>query len=221
MPYETFFNLPSHKRNLITQLALEEFATRPYSRASITNIVDRAGIAKGSMYQYFKNKKDLFLYLIEIAGQAKLAYLSEKSDIDWGDFFTAYRDTMHYGIEFNIHHPLEHGLIGRISDLPFADEVIDKMKKTSQDFIVNLITMAQQKGQVRTDLPPDLIAYYVNTLSTELSTYLASRVNIPATPAALVEHSDKLMALDLNTIVDQLTDLIKNGIRHQQKQVNA
>jgi AcrR family transcriptional regulator len=76
MPKTTFFNLPEEKRRLILDLAIEEFAERDYKSASISNIVARAGIAKGSLYQYFEDKHDLYLYLIELAGEEKKVFLA-------------------------------------------------------------------------------------------------------------------------------------------------
>jgi AcrR family transcriptional regulator len=64
MPKPTFLNLPDEKRKRITELALDEFSTYPYRQASLSRIVSRAGIAKGSMYQYFENKLDLYRWLV-------------------------------------------------------------------------------------------------------------------------------------------------------------
>jgi AcrR family transcriptional regulator len=64
MPKPTFLNLPDDKRERITELALDEFSTHPYRQASLSRIVARAGIAKGSMYQYFENKLDLYRWLV-------------------------------------------------------------------------------------------------------------------------------------------------------------
>jgi TetR/AcrR family transcriptional regulator len=53
MPKQTFFNLPDEKRDLITDVVIDEFADNDYDKVSISRIVQRAGIAKGSFYQYF------------------------------------------------------------------------------------------------------------------------------------------------------------------------
>ena len=66
MPKETFFNLPEAKRQRIIDLALAEFAEKDYDTASISRIVSQAGIAKGSFYQYFENKEDLYTYLLTL-----------------------------------------------------------------------------------------------------------------------------------------------------------
>ena len=62
---ETFLRLPEEKRNRFLEAAWEEFTTVPFSRASINQIIRRAGIPRGSFYQYFTDKSDLFTYLME------------------------------------------------------------------------------------------------------------------------------------------------------------
>jgi len=77
MPKGTFSNLPEVKRRRIIDAALEEFSANSYGRASLTRITRQAGIAKGSMYQYFDDKFDLYCYLLRLAGERKLAFISE------------------------------------------------------------------------------------------------------------------------------------------------
>lgn len=64
MPTNTFFNLPAEKKNKILKAANKEFARVPLEQASIKNIVEDAEIARGSFYQYFENKQDLFEYIM-------------------------------------------------------------------------------------------------------------------------------------------------------------
>lgn len=77
MPNQTFFNLPDKKRQTIADLAIAEFANNDYQNASITKIVKQAKIAKGSFYQYFEDKKELYLYLVDLASKKKLAFLQQ------------------------------------------------------------------------------------------------------------------------------------------------
>jgi len=64
MPQETFFNLPDDKRNLIISSAMQEFSQSNYNTASINQICKKAKIAKGSFYQYFNDKLDLYVYIM-------------------------------------------------------------------------------------------------------------------------------------------------------------
>lgn len=61
---ETFLRLPEEKRNRFLEAAWEEFTAVPYADASINKIIRRAGIPRGSFYQYFTGKTDLFTYLL-------------------------------------------------------------------------------------------------------------------------------------------------------------
>lgn len=57
---DTFLRLPEEKRNRFLQAAWEEFTTASFAEASINQIVRRARVPRGSFYQYFLDKWDLF-----------------------------------------------------------------------------------------------------------------------------------------------------------------
>jgi AcrR family transcriptional regulator len=63
--YETFEKLPVSKKEQILQVCIEEFAQNGYKNASTNTIVKRLGISKGVLFLYFKNKRNLYLYLVE------------------------------------------------------------------------------------------------------------------------------------------------------------
>ncbi|HWQ73907.1 MAG TPA: TetR/AcrR family transcriptional regulator, partial [Syntrophomonas sp.] len=63
--YETFEKLPDGKKEQIIQVCIEEFVENGYKNASTNTIVKRLGISKGLLFLYFKNKKQLYLYLAE------------------------------------------------------------------------------------------------------------------------------------------------------------
>lgn len=59
------------KRAAITQAATEVFARKGFQGASVDDIAAAAGVSKGTLYGYFKNKEDLF-YATFQAFQARL-----------------------------------------------------------------------------------------------------------------------------------------------------
>lgn len=65
MPTSTFFRLDQDKQTKILNAAKEEFTKVPLEEASIANIVKSAEIPRGSFYQYFSGKEDVFYYLFE------------------------------------------------------------------------------------------------------------------------------------------------------------
>ncbi len=48
------------KRESIIQAAIEVFGKNNFKNSSISEIVQKANVAEGTIYQYFKNKEDLF-----------------------------------------------------------------------------------------------------------------------------------------------------------------
>lgn len=62
MPTNTFFHLPEEKQQRLLDAAQIEFSRHSLQEASIANIVKLAEIPRGSFYQYFENKEDLYFY---------------------------------------------------------------------------------------------------------------------------------------------------------------
>ncbi len=48
------------KRQAIMEAAIDVFGKNSFQSANISEIAKRAGVAEGTIYQYFKNKEDLF-----------------------------------------------------------------------------------------------------------------------------------------------------------------
>ena len=65
MPTDTFNKLPEEKKTKVILAAKKEFTRASLKEASIKNIVEEAGIARGSFYQYFESKEDLLQYLLK------------------------------------------------------------------------------------------------------------------------------------------------------------
>jgi AcrR family transcriptional regulator len=63
MPKKTFLNLSAAKRQRFVKAARAEFAARNYAAANLDEICRKAGIPKGSLYQYFENKRDLYDFI--------------------------------------------------------------------------------------------------------------------------------------------------------------
>ena len=53
------------RKQTIVEAATECFARRGYHNTSISDIIDRAGIARGTFYLYFKSKHDVFRFILD------------------------------------------------------------------------------------------------------------------------------------------------------------
>src|SRR4029453_16987218 len=56
---------PEARRSQLLSVALDLFAARGYHATSISHIIDRASVARGTFYQYFRSKKQIFDQLLD------------------------------------------------------------------------------------------------------------------------------------------------------------
>ena len=63
MPRKTFMNLPPERQKRIINVSLEEFSQNDFESASLSAIISRLNLAKGSFYRYFESKESLYAYL--------------------------------------------------------------------------------------------------------------------------------------------------------------
>ena len=89
MPTPTFLRLPEEKRETLLQAAWHEFVRVPYADASINRIIREAGIPRGSFYMYFRDKEELFRYLMELRLEGLIQLLTDLLDRLDGDLFAA------------------------------------------------------------------------------------------------------------------------------------
>lgn len=88
MPKKTYFNLDEDKQQRILDAAKEEFSRVPLVEASISNIIKIANIPRGSFYQYFENKEDLYFYYFDTIRQNQTKKFGELLKQNQGDVVT-------------------------------------------------------------------------------------------------------------------------------------
>lgn len=81
-----FNSLKPEKQELIINAAINEFVKSGFEKASTNEIVKEAKISKGSLFNYFNSKKDLYLYLIEYVVQI-VKKIYEQIDLNETDIF--------------------------------------------------------------------------------------------------------------------------------------
>ncbi|AST93675.1 MULTISPECIES: TetR family transcriptional regulator [Sutcliffiella] len=96
MPKQTFFNLPEHKKKKLLESAEMEFARVPLFEASIANIIKMAGISRGSFYQYFEDKDDIYIYLVDEKVKTAIIYFIGLLEKHNGDLIEALTEMYYY-----------------------------------------------------------------------------------------------------------------------------
>ena len=66
---EKWFALPAAKRRAVLRAGCRVFGAGSYKKASMQAIADEAGVSKSLLFHYFRNKKELYLYLWEQAAK--------------------------------------------------------------------------------------------------------------------------------------------------------
>jgi AcrR family transcriptional regulator len=108
---ETLFE----RKEAVLQAALDEFCSRSYEDASLNSILKNAGVSKGSFYYHFKDKKDLYFFMLKSAVEAKWTFirnrLETQPDVSAGkDIFEQFRYQARIGAEFASKYPRHHRL---------------------------------------------------------------------------------------------------------------
>lgn len=127
MPTSTFFSLPAERRERLVAEAILEFSERPFAQASLSQIALRARIAKGSFYQYFSDKLDLYRWLVtEEAARRKREFLAAAPHAT--DFWTRLEISIERGMAFLVEQPRLARLLAAAAD-PAADQAVRGLHK--------------------------------------------------------------------------------------------
>lgn len=207
MPKQTFLNLPDEKRKSFLEIALEEFANNDYNTASVSKIVEKAGIAKGSVYQYFDDKQDLFLYLLDYANQGMMSVIQGTPPPDPNaDFFETLRWQMSVTVQAAIKYPVHSKLARRAysSPLPFHDTILEKAKKVRQEHFQAMVARAQAGGQLNPRLDPAVVSFMVQGLMSDLGPFLQAKFG---------DRQDDWFALpQVGEVFDQVIEVLRSGL---------
>ena len=214
MSSQTFFNLPQIKRQNIANAAIAEFANHSYESASISAIVNRAVIAKGSFYQYFKDKQDLYLYLVDQGLEVRNAFIAKANlpSVQSG-FFVYLRTLLQTLLEFQLANPDWTQILFRgphHGDVPFREEVF---KRTKDDIIILVKKSIQEaiaQGQLKADLNPDFAAFVIITLGSQLRSFIPFSLGIDVDQ--LVKDSPDLPLDAIGKILDDSIQILDQGI---------
>ncbi|MCI8566209.1 MAG: TetR/AcrR family transcriptional regulator [Lachnospiraceae bacterium] len=74
---ERFFALPEEKQRRIINAGFFVFANNSYRKSPMSEIAGAAGISKALLFHYFKNKRELYLFLWDQGAQITMKYLRE------------------------------------------------------------------------------------------------------------------------------------------------
>lgn len=165
MPKETFFRLRDDKQERILRAAIHEFLENGFERAKIGDIAHKAKVATGSIYQYFQDKKELFVYCAEWGYKVLVKKLQEHMNIADKDIFEYLEDYM--AIVKAMDKDREIILFMQLIEKEpgVKDDSMKAMYNVGGEYGKKLIENGKRRGTVRRDIDDDLLMEYYTAVA--------------------------------------------------------
>lgn len=154
------------------ECALDEFAARDFENSNLSNIVKNSGISRGSLYQYFEDKTDLYLHVMDKIKDKKMSYIqvhmSNPMDLP---FFELFKKMYYGGVQFAMENPK---MVRMTSHLLYHrgkifDDVFGNNLHIALDLYRNLIERDKELGRIRKDVDTDTFANMVIDMTINVS----------------------------------------------------
>jgi AcrR family transcriptional regulator len=211
MPKETFFNLSEEKQGNVMRAAINEFSKHGFEKGNIGDIAKNAGVAKGSIYQYFENKKELFLYSVkwslELLTKKYEKYLvitnKEKNIFDY-----LYESSRTIIIQMREERELvifiQDVFLGKYKSL--MDESMEYMMKFSDEYTIQIIRQGKENGCIRKDIDDKLLCLFVTGVSYKFKEYIMNKARVLGED--LIDEDFEAYDNEIKTLIE----LMKNGM---------
>ena len=175
MPKSTFFHLQEEKQERIIQGAMEAFSEKTYRKVTIDRIVELSKIPKGSFYQYFADKDDLFMYIFsELGDEKKEAFEAVFDQMETSTFEEFIGILLLEANHFENRDPVMVGLKDRfLHECPqkVKNEIMKSVIPKSYDLFGRIIQTYQDKGELKKTVSVKEAAYILTSVITQLEYY--------------------------------------------------
>lgn len=154
----------TNKRELILAAAQEVFFEKGYHSATSEEIAKRAGIGKGTIYQYFDSKLEIFLEMHRL-------YIAQYSEMlsDLIDGNCSFEENLRRLVHFHVENmeELARYAMRFLSETPPAHlessqsiEILNDVKRNVRTVLERLINNGKRRGEIR-DLNVRLVMCYL------------------------------------------------------------
>ena len=175
MPKQTFLNLPEEKRQAVVNAALDEFADYGFEGSSINRIVANSGISKGSFYQYFEDKMDVFRHLMDLLANEKIEFFKDKHPPSTNlDTFEYFHWMVRTGMEFSSTCPRLVRAVSRVLLVEgmYYGKNFAEYHQMTVDSLAAMIKQAIKNGEVDPSVDVGLAVMIMDTWMNAITTYI-------------------------------------------------
>ncbi len=155
-------NNTEDKKELIRQAAVKVMSKQGFYNTKASQIADEAGIAVGTIYNYFNNKEDILDYIFEVELEKRLGYLKalEQEQLDfWGKlelFFSKHFQEISENLALG-------EILVREKDFPKKNGSVSINKYLTRipNILEMLIKKAQEDGEIKDNIDAVIAASLV------------------------------------------------------------
>ena len=169
MPTKTFYRLRDEKQDAILRAAVHEFAKSGFTRTKISDVAQNAGISKGSVFQYFENKKELFIHCAKWGLEVFMKKLDEQMNIGDMDIYEYFEDNKAKTELVREEGELASFMQVVMHEPGLLDESMKSMYDLGNIYTKKLIQNGKRKGTVRSDIDDELLLCHFSAVTERFS----------------------------------------------------
>ena len=205
----TFRRLDPARQQAVIQAILDEAAEKSPAALNIKQVAERAGVAVGSLYQYFGSRDILLAFAVELCVRQMTDLFAMSHpyllEMPLYEALTAY---LTYGIEWS---QTQQGFIqffGRAAyqgDPRLAEKVVEPVATAMREMVEDMLRAALLRGEIDPNLDLEATSRVVNALM------------IAVGDSQLMPHLNEYFqvteeSMPFDRIVDTMVDMVMNGI---------
>ncbi len=207
---DVFSKLDPQKKMRILDVAMDEFSEHGYQGASVSRMVRRLGIAKGSMFTYFGSKDGLFEYVFERAVGLFSGSLRRVRDTSQDqDVFARIRQSLEAGVRFIDNNPRIYRIYLKMlfqENFPGRERFLTTARLYSAKYLRPFVVQGQERGELRRELDADWVVFFLDAL---MDRFLQAYA-VPYMDAGTGLHNAP--AAQLEQRLDELMNIIRQGL---------
>ncbi len=195
--------LTAARRSQILDAATELFAEQGFNKTTVRKVAQRAGVADGTIYNYFKNKNDLLMGILHRLNESELRdlHFEEGREQPFDQFLPAYTEKRLR--EMAQYAPALRAIIPQlIIDEELREQMMSSMMGPTIDISNRYFSDLVAKGEIR-DLDPMLVSTFILMV---LSGFMLPTI-----------FGDDAAEPEYTALSQMLSDLILNGIRKREE----
>jgi AcrR family transcriptional regulator len=224
LPTVIWARVEPNRRAAVMEAAEAEFGAHGFSRGSLNTIARRAGVAKGSLFQYFADKRDLYAFVADAASQRVRTYMEDSiRELDpTRPFFEFLTDLLDAWVAYFGDHPRERSLHAAASlevDTDARISVRSVIHRHYLEVMRPLVRDAHARGDLRADSDTDALLSLLLIIFPHLA--LAPYVRGIDPILGLDEPTPEQPALAVRRLVAVLATAFSSSHRHDHKEVTT